>query len=62
MQVKQDTFLPAFRIAFDKAITKDNILPSFRGAGLVPFDPERVLSRLDVVLRTLTPPPPEATL
>jgi hypothetical protein len=59
-QVKKETFLPAFRIAFDKAITKDNILASFRGAGLVPHDPERVLSKLDVVLRTPTPPPSEA--
>ena len=42
-------------------ITKDNILASFRGAGLVPNDPERVLSKLDVVLRTPTPPQPEAT-
>ena len=61
MQVKKETFLPAFQIAFDKAITKQNILASFRGAGLVPHDPERVLSRLDVVLRTPTPPPSEAT-
>jgi hypothetical protein len=61
-QVKKETSLPAFRIAFDKAITKENILASFGGAGLVPHDPERVLSKLDVVLRTPTPPPPEATL
>jgi hypothetical protein len=61
-QVKKTTFLLAFKIAFDKAITKDNILASFRGAGLVPHDPERVLSKLNVVLRTLTPPPPEDTL
>jgi hypothetical protein len=60
-QVKKETFLPAFRIAFDKAITTENILASFRGAGLVPHDPERVLSKLDVVLRTPTPAPPEDT-
>lgn len=54
--------MPAFHIAFDKAITKENIQASFRGAGLVPHDPERVLSKLDVVLRTPTPPPVEATL
>ncbi|RDW91678.1 hypothetical protein BP5796_02843 [Coleophoma crateriformis] len=28
----------------------------FAGAGLVPYDPERVLSKLDVRLRTPTPP------
>jgi hypothetical protein len=26
MQVKEETFLQAFRIAFDNAITKENIL------------------------------------
>jgi hypothetical protein len=61
-QIKKETFLPAFRIAFNKAFTNENILESFRGAGLVPHDPERVLSKLDVVLRTPTPPPPEDTL
>ena len=60
-QVKKETFLPTFRIAFDNAITKENIVASFKGAGLVPHNPERVLSKLDVVLRTPTPPPSEAT-
>ena len=60
-QVKKETFLPAFQIAFNKAITRENMLAGFRGAGLVPHDPERVLSKLDGVLRTPTPPPPEAT-
>lgn len=49
-------FLPAFRAAFNRSITKDNICASFRGAGLVPFNPDAVLSRLDVKLRTPTPP------
>jgi hypothetical protein len=62
MQVKKEAFLPAFRIAFNKAFTKENILGSFRGAGLVPHNPERVLSKLDVVLCTPTPPPLEDTL
>lgn len=53
--------MPAFRIAFDKAITTENILAIFRSAGLVPHDPERVLSKLEVVLRTPTPPLPEDT-
>ena len=52
----------AFYIAFSSAITKENILASFRGAGLVPHDPERVLSKLDVVLRTPTPALLETTL
>ena len=60
-QIKKEAFLPAFKAAFEKAITKDNICASFRGAGLVPHDPEAVLSKLDVVLRTPTPPKSEDT-
>ncbi|TKA66112.1 hypothetical protein B0A49_10924 [Cryomyces minteri] len=50
--IKKETFLPAFKAAFNKAFTKENICASFRGAGLVPHDPEAVLSKLDVKLRT----------
>jgi len=50
-------FLPAFRAAFDAAITLDNIRGAFRGAGLIPFNPEGVISKLDVRLATPTPPP-----
>ncbi len=49
-------FLPCFIAAFKAAITKSNILGGFRGAGLVPLDPEAVISKLDVRLRTPTPP------
>ena len=49
-------FLPCFKAAFVESFTKSNILGSFRGAGLVPFDPEAVLSKLEVRLRTPTPP------
>ena len=41
-------FLCAFRKAFFISITEKNIQGSFAGAGLVPYDPERVLSKLDV--------------
>jgi len=51
-------FLPCFKRAFDAAITKTNIQGSFRGAGLVPYDPEAVLSKLNVHLRTPSPPLP----
>jgi hypothetical protein len=60
-QIKKEAFLPAFKAAFEKAITKENICASFRGAGLVPHDPEAMLSKLVVVLRTPTPPKPEDT-
>jgi hypothetical protein len=49
-------FLPCFKGAFDTAITKANIQGGFRGAGLVPFNPEAVILKLDVRLRT--PPLP----
>jgi hypothetical protein len=49
-------FLPCFKGAFNAAITKSNILGGFQGASLVPFDPEAVISKLDVRLRTPTPP------
>ncbi|USP81205.1 hypothetical protein yc1106_08479 [Curvularia clavata] len=49
-------FLPAFKAAFDRSFTPANICSAFRGAGLVPLQPEAVLSKLDVQLRTPTPP------
>jgi hypothetical protein len=55
-------FLPCFKAAFDALITESNIRGSFRGAGLVPFDLEAVLSKLEVRLRTPTPPTIEPTL
>jgi hypothetical protein len=49
-------FLCTFREAFFTSITERNIQGGFAGTGLVPYDPERVLSKLDVKLRTPTPP------
>jgi ribosomal protein L32 len=49
-------FLPCFKAAFNASINKNNIQGGFRGAGLVPFDPEAVISKLEVRLRTPTPP------
>jgi hypothetical protein len=49
-------FLPAFKRAYEAAITSNNIQGGFRGAGLAPFDPEQVISTLDVKLRTPLPP------
>ena len=37
-------------------MTESNIKGGFRGAGLVPFDPERVILALDLKLKTPTPP------
>ena len=49
-------FLCAFREAFFFSMTEKNIQGGFAGAGLIPYDPERVLSKLDIQIRTPTPP------
>ena len=54
--IKKEAFLPAFKRSFDQAFSKKSICSSFQAAGLVPHNPEAVLSKLDVVLRTPTPP------
>jgi hypothetical protein len=48
-------FLPAFKTAYDRSFTSANICSAFRGAGLVPLQPDTVLSKLNVQLRTPTP-------
>ena len=45
-------FLLAFKAAFLQSFTSANICSAFRGAGLVPLQPDIVLSQLDVQLRT----------
>jgi hypothetical protein len=54
--VDKKTFLATFQPVYTKAISESNILSSFRATGLVPLDPEAVLSRLEVKPRTPTPP------
>jgi hypothetical protein len=61
-KIKKEAFLLAFKAAFEKAMTKENIYAGFRGAGLVLHNPEAVISRLDVVLCTPTPLKLEDTL
>lgn len=50
--ITKDDFLPAFCEAFEKSMTEHNVRAGFRGAGLVPFSPEVVISRLDVKVQT----------
>ena len=57
--ITKEEFLPAFKVAYDKAIVESNIIGSFRGAGLIPHDESAVLSKLDIRLRTPTPSSPE---
>ena len=54
--ISKEDFLPAFYAAFQDAMTESNVQGGFRGAGLHPFDPEHVISKLDLRLKTPTPP------
>ena len=49
-------FLEAYPHARIEAFKSNTIKNSFTAAGLVPFDPDRVLSKLNIRLRTPTPP------
>jgi len=49
-------FLYTFREAFFASITEKNIQGGFAGAGLMPYDLERVISKLDMRIRTPIPP------
>ena len=55
-------FLEAFKPARAAALNLSNIYSGFAAAGLVPFNPERVLSRLQLKLRTPTPPASETAI
>jgi hypothetical protein len=50
-------FLPALKQAWIEAFKTSNIKSSFAAAGLVPLDPEQVISKLNIRIRTPTPPP-----
>jgi hypothetical protein len=54
--INKDTFLPAFRAAFEKTFTTENVCAGFRGARLVLYNLDAVLLKLDMRLRTLTLP------
>ena len=56
LYIDKMTFLPAFQDAFNACIIESNAIGSFRGAGLVLFDLEAVLSTLTYRPRTPTPP------
>jgi hypothetical protein len=52
--ISKETFLPAFKSTFNKIFILANIRAGFRGARLALHDPEAVLLKLDVRLRTPT--------
>jgi len=49
-------FLYTFKKAFFTLITEKNIQGGFTGAGLIPYDLKRVISKLDIRIRTPIPP------
>ncbi|EDN94080.1 hypothetical protein SS1G_09948 [Sclerotinia sclerotiorum 1980 UF-70] len=49
-------FMMAFKAAYQQSITIQNIKAGFRGAGLISFDPQSILSKLDIRIRTSIPP------
>jgi hypothetical protein len=53
--ITKEDFFDAFVKAFHASITANNIQAGFKVAGLVPFDPESVISRLDP--KPITPSP-----
>jgi hypothetical protein len=54
--ISKTEFFDAFYAAFKVTFTETNIQGGFRGAGLAPFDPNYVISKLDVQLWTPSPP------
>lgn len=59
--INKSDFLLAYLTARTESITSNTVRSGFAATGLVPYDPERVLSKLNTQLRTPTPPPPPAT-
>lgn len=52
--ITKEDFLPSFFEAFGKSMTESNIRAGFEGAGLVPLNPEVVISKLDIKIQTPT--------
>lgn len=46
--ITKEDFFPAFKAAFQEAITPENIQGGFRGAGIRPFSPKKVLEGLGI--------------
>jgi hypothetical protein len=54
-RVSKENFIPAFKNAFFQVFGQKNIRSRFREAGLVPHDPEQMIAKFNVKLRTPTP-------
>ena len=49
-------FLAFYKQVRMEALNTQNIRSGFKATGLVPYDPDKVLSRLHILMRTPTPP------
>lgn len=49
-------FFIAFKAAYEQSLSIQNGQAGFRGAGLIPYDPQVVISKLDINLQAVTPP------
>jgi hypothetical protein len=43
-------FFIAFKAVYNRTMTPENVQAGFKGTGLVPFDPEAIISKLDIKL------------
>jgi predicted XRE-type DNA-binding protein len=53
--ISKEDFFPAFYNAFRTALTESNIRGGFRGSGLVPYDPNYIISQLEVTIPASRP-------
>jgi hypothetical protein len=54
--INKDEFLTIYSRVRTAALSKKNVQSAFRATGLVLYDPEQVLSRLNTQIKTPTPP------
>jgi hypothetical protein len=54
--IDKPDFLTAYISAYREAIIADIICSGFAATGLIPYNPDRVLAKLNTQLRTPTPP------
>ena len=54
--IDKDEFLTIYPSVHTAALGGKNIQSGFRATGLVPYDPEQVLSHLNTQMHTPTPP------
>ena len=50
--IAKNDFLLAFKAAYNKAFIENNIRAGFRGAEIIPFNPNIVILKLNIRLRT----------